>query len=82
MSLEAYDDIADIADNIEQNFGEERADKFQDEIWEVMGKLSYTAMIYGGTGILYRGKMIYKKHFLPSLIFYYVDNGGMMNTLY
>ena len=35
VSLEAYDDIADIADNIEQNFGEERADKFQDEIWEL-----------------------------------------------
>ena len=75
VSYEAMDDIVDIADNIEQNFDKRRADQFQDEIWDVMGKLSYTSMIYGETGIAYRGKMIFKKHFLPSLIFYYVEKG-------
>ncbi|MBO4396437.1 MAG: type II toxin-antitoxin system RelE/ParE family toxin [Eubacterium sp.] len=75
VSHEAADDILEIAKNIEQNFGKERADRFQNEIRSVISKLSYTSMIYGDTGIFYRDKLIYKKHFLPSLIFYYVYTG-------
>ena len=74
VSLEAQDDIVEISDYIDQTFGMSQAVRFRSEIKKAIDNLEYTSMIYGETGFEYRGKMIYKKHFLPSLIFYYVEN--------
>lgn len=73
-SWEAIYDVADITDYIELRFGKERADRFNDEI-DAKGKnLGRNYRVYAGTGIYYRKKLILKKIFNPSIIFYFVDD--------
>ena len=68
--------MADIADYIELRFGRERADRFNDAI-DVEGKmLGRDFRMYTGTGIYYRKKLILKKLFDPSIIFYFVDDAS------
>jgi len=73
-SWEAIYDVADIADYIEICFGLDRADKFNDDIDREGEALGSDFKAYTGTGIYYRGKLILKKVFDPSILFYYVDN--------
>ena len=73
-SRESIYDIADIADYIELRFGSDRADRFVNEIDNEGSKLGDNFKAYSGTGILYRNKLIMKKVFKPSIIFYYVDD--------
>ncbi len=73
-SRESIYDIADITDYIELRFGIDRADRFVNEI-DIEGKaLGDSFKAYTGTGIFYRKKLIMKKVFDPSVIFYYVDD--------
>ena len=74
-SRESIYDVADIADYIEIRF-----DQFNNEIdleGEALGK---DFRLYTGTGIYYRKKLILKKVFDPSIIFYFVDEE--MKTVY
>lgn len=73
-SRESIYDVADIADYIEFRFGRERADRFVDEISQEGETLGRDFRLYSGTGIYYRQKLILKKVFDPSVIFYYVDD--------
>ncbi|MBQ9565815.1 MAG: type II toxin-antitoxin system RelE/ParE family toxin [Synergistaceae bacterium] len=72
-SRESVYDVADIADYIELRFGKERADKFNDDIARESEALGRNFEAYAGTGIYYRGKLIMKKVFSPSIIFYFPD---------
>lgn len=72
LTWEAIYDITDILEYIESEFGVERADQFQNDIKKQLLALSFTGSAYGNTYILYRSNSIYKKPFLPSLIFYIV----------
>lgn len=72
VTWEAIYDMADIMDYIEADFGEKRADRFQADIKRELEKLSYTASSLPRTQILYRGYVIQKKPFPPSIIFYIV----------
>ena len=79
-SREAVYDVADIADYIELRFGVERANRFNDDI-DIEGEaLGRNFKMYTGTGIYYRGKLILKKIFDPSIIFYFVDDA--VQTVY
>ena len=69
----SFYDVADIADYIELRFGRERADRFNDEIDAEGEALERDFRMYTGTGIYYRKKLILKKIFNPSIIFYFVD---------
>ena len=73
-SRESIYDVADIADYIEFRFGQERADKFNDDIDQAGEALGKDFRLYTGTGIYYRRKLILKKVFDPSIIFYFVDD--------
>ena len=74
-SHEAIYDAADITDYIELNFGRKRADKFESDIDEKVEALGTDYNFYGDAdAIYYRGYLIRKKPFSPSLIFYYVDS--------
>lgn len=75
-SREAIYDVADIADYIELRFGRERADRFNDEIDAEGAALGHEFCVYTGTGIYYRKKLILKKVFEPSIIFYFVDDAN------
>lgn len=77
LTYEAIYDVADIADYIEAYFGQSRADIFEVDIEKQFSELSYTAGIYGDTSIEYRGYIIYKKVFSPSLIFYIIKEDGI-----
>jgi plasmid stabilization system protein ParE len=79
-SREAIYDVADIADYIELRFGRERADRFNDEIDAEGEALGRDFRMYTGTGIYYRKKLILKKIFDPSIIFYFVDEA--VQTVY
>ena len=73
-SWESLYDVADIADYIELRFGPDRAEKFTDDI-DCEGKsLGHNFRLYSGTGLYYKQKMIMKKVFGPSIIFYFVDD--------
>ena len=72
-SRESIYDVADIADYIELRFGRERADRFNDDIDKEGKALGSDFRMYTGTGIYYRKKLILKKMFDPSIIFYFVD---------
>lgn len=72
-SRESIYDVADIADYIELRFGKDRADRFNDEIDMEIVRLGKEYRMYTGTGIYYRRKLILKKVFDPSIIFYFVD---------
>ena len=73
-SREAIYDVADIADYIELRFGRERADRFNDDIDNEGEALGHDFRMYTGTGIYYRKKLILKKVFDPSVIFYFIDD--------
>ena len=72
-SRESIYDVADIEDYIELRFGRERADRFSDDIDREVEALGHNFEAYAGTGIYYRKKLILKKIFSPSIIFYFVD---------
>lgn len=73
-SRESIYDVADIADYIEFRFGRERADRFTAEIDTEGNALGHEFQIYTGTEIYYRKKLILKKVFDPSIIFYFFDD--------
>ena len=73
-SRESIYDVADIADYIEFRFDQERADRFNDDIDCEVAKLGRDYKLYTGTSIYYRKKLILKKVFGPSIIFYFVDD--------
>lgn len=70
LTWEAIYDVTDIADYIEAEFGEERADRFQEDIREEIDKLEYTGNAFLKTQFLYRSYAIHKRPFPPSIIFY------------
>ena len=72
-SRESIYDVSDIADYVESRFDQERADQFNDEIDREVKALGRDYELYTGTGIYYRQKLILKKVFDPSTIFYFVD---------
>ena len=73
-SRESVYDVADILDCIELRFGRKRADQFDEDIDREIKALSSDFEFYTGTGIYYRDRLILKKVFNPSIIFYYVDD--------
>ena len=66
LTWEAIYDVTDIADYIEAEFGQARADRFQNDIQAQMKKLGYMSGVFPKTHILYRNYYIHKK----SIIFY------------
>lgn len=70
LTWEAIYDVTDIADYIEAEFGQDRADRFQEDIKKEMEKLGYIGGGFPKTRILYRNYTIHKKPFPPSIIFY------------
>lgn len=70
LTWEAIYDVTDITDYIEAEFGQIRADRFQDDIKRQMTKLGYMGSVFPKTQILYRNYSIHKKPFPPSIIFY------------
>ena len=70
LTWEAIYDVADITDYIENEFGQARADRFQNDIKKEMNQLGYMGNIFSKTRIIYRNYTIYKKLFPPSIIFY------------
>lgn len=74
MTWEAIYDITDIADYIEARFGEDRADRFQNEIESEIDRLKSTGSFFAKTQVCYRGYAIQKKPFPPSIIFYVLMN--------
>ena len=77
LTNEILYDIADLADNIEENFGSQYADVFEQEITDTLNRLSSHQNIYPGTGVFYRGSEIRKVVMRPSLIFYVVLEDGI-----
>lgn len=70
LTWEAIYDVTDIADYIEDEFGQDRADRFQNDIKKEMEKLGYIGGGFTKTKILYRNYTIHKKTFPPSIFFY------------
>ena len=72
LTWEAIYDVTDIADYIEEEFGQQRADRFQFDLKEQMQNLSQFSTAFPRTQILYRGYSIHKRSFPPSIIFYII----------
>lgn len=72
LTIEAVNDVVEIAEYIEIEFGEVLADRFQAKIKEEIESLRYMAGVFVRTPILYREYYIYKKVFPPSIIFYII----------
>lgn len=72
-SREAIYDMSDIADYVELAFGEDRADEFVDEINQTIQELGTKFKLCTGVGIFYKEKLILRKIFSPSIIFFFVD---------
>lgn len=70
LTWEAIYDVTDIADYVEEEFGKSRADRFQSDIKKELSKLEFMGGMFSKTQIIYRGYVIYKKPFPPSIIFY------------
>ena len=70
LTWEAIYDVTDIADYIESEFGQTRANRFQNDIKNEMSRLGYMGSTFPKTRIIYRNYSIYKKPFPPSIIFY------------
>lgn len=70
LTWEAVYDVTDITDYIEAEFGQARADRFQNDIQDQIKKLRYMSGTFPKTHILYRNYYIHKKLFPPSIIFY------------
>ena len=75
LTWEAIYDVTDIADYIEEEFGQQRADRFQSDLKEQMQNLSQFSTAFPRTQILYRGYSIHKRSFPPSIIFYIIMEG-------
>jgi plasmid stabilization system protein ParE len=73
LTWEAVCDVNDITDYIEIEFGKDRADEFEDDIKYEMQSLGYMPEAYPQTQLIYRGYIIRKKPFKPSVIFYIVE---------
>lgn len=72
LTWEAIYDVTDIAEYIEAEFGQDRADRFQLDIDMQLEHLECVGTMLRKTDLLYRGYPIYKKVFSPSIIFYIV----------
>ena len=72
LTWEAIYDVTDIADYIEEEFGQQRADRFQSDLKEQMQNLGQFSTAFPRTQILYRGYSIHKRAFPPSIIFYII----------
>ena len=68
LTWEAIYDVTDIADYIEEEFGQQRADRFQSDLKEQMQNLGQFSTAFPRTQILYRGYSIHKRSFPPSLV--------------
>ena len=64
LTWEAIYDVTDIADYIEEEFGQQRADRFQSDLKEQMQNLGQFSTAFPRTQILYRGYSIVN----PSLV--------------
>lgn len=73
LTWEAIYDVTDIADYIEEEFGQQRADRFQSDLKEQMQNLGQFSTAFPRTQILYRGYSIHKRAFPPSIIFYTIN---------
>lgn len=80
LTWEAVYDITDIAEYIEVQFGKERADRFQEDIRSQIKSLEFLGGISGKTSIIIKNLFVYKKLFLPSIIFYIIDES--QNRIY
>lgn len=69
LTWEAIYDVTDIADYIEQEFGRDRADRFEKDIRQEIEGIGFLGGIFGNTHIHYRSYAIFKKPFPPSIIF-------------
>ena len=74
LTWEAIYDVTDIADYIEEEFGQQHADRFQSDLKEQMQNLSQFSTAFPRTQILYRGYSIHKRSFPPSIIFYIIPH--------
>lgn len=74
LTWEAIYDVTDIADYIEQEFGKERADRFEYDMKQEIMEIGFLGGIFGNTHIYYRSYTIFKKPFPPSIIFYIVKS--------
>ena len=72
LTWEAIYDVIGFADYIEASFGKLQADRFQRTIKEQMEKLGIMGKAFPETQLIYRGYVIHKKPFPPSIIFYVV----------
>lgn len=72
LTWEAIYDVIGFADYIEASFGKLQADRFQRTIKEQMEKLGGMGKAFQETQLMYRGYVIHKKPFPPSIIFYVV----------
>ena len=72
LTWEAIYDVTDIADYIEEENGQQHADRFQSDLKEQMQNLSQFSTAFPRTQILYRGYSIHKRSFPPSIIFYII----------
>ncbi len=72
LTWEAIYDVIGFADYIEASFGKLQADRFQRTIKEQMEKLGVMGKAFPETQLIYRGYVIHKKPFPPSIIFYVV----------
>ena len=69
---DAFRKITELRDYIEEEFGQQRADRFQSDLKEQMQNLSQFSTAFPRTQILYRGYSIHKRSFPPSIIFYII----------
>lgn len=75
VTWEAIHDVANISDYIERNFTQDTADKFQNNLEKQLNNLKYFPYSLPKTELSYKEYSIYMKLFIPSLIFYIVDEG-------
>lgn len=72
LTWESIYDVTDIAYYIEVEFCKERADRFQNDMQEQLKDLGRFGNAFSKTHIYYRNYSIYKKPFLPSIVFYII----------
>ena len=82
LTWEAIYDVTDIADYIEEENGQQHADRFQSDLKEQMQNLSQFSTAFPRTQILYRGYSIHKRSFPPSIIFYIIMDATIPGLLF
>ena len=70
LTWEAIYDVTDIADYIEEEFGQQRADRFQSDLKEQMQNLGQFSTAFPRTQILYRGYSNTIKDLFRHLLFF------------